>query len=96
MGYVRRSVCLRSDQGSTGSLQRDPAPGGVIAGGGGGTAGALVDPLVAAELTLATRESFVRAALVTNDSAHFCAAQRCALETGPTGTNVADLALWLR
>jgi len=64
--------------------------------GTSGAAGALVDPLVAAEHPLGTRERFVRAALVANDSARFCAAQRCALETGPTGTNVADLALWLR
>lgn len=64
--------------------------------GTSGAAGALVDPLVAAEHSLGTRERFVRAALVANDSARFCAAQRCALETGPTGTNVADLALWLR
>ena len=64
--------------------------------GTSGSAGALVDPLVGAEHSLSTRERFVRAALVTNDSARFCAAHRCALETGPTGTNVADLALWLR
>jgi glycerate-2-kinase len=64
--------------------------------GTSGAAGALVDPLVGAEHSLGTRERFARAALVSNDSARFCAAHRCALETGPTGTNVADLALWLR
>jgi glycerate-2-kinase len=55
-------------------------------------AGALYDDAVHAGATAGE----VAAALAANDSDRFFARHRARIVTGPTGTNVADLAIWLR